>query len=111
MDSRTDETGTYEEDEDYSVSEGPEELFDDSVIRFFVALYDYDPTAMSPNDDAADEELTFKEGDVIKVSFIISYFIPGSVSFTVSLIGEQLFIGSRPEINLSFRKGKEKRKH
>ncbi|XP_033627080.1 RIMS-binding protein 2-like isoform X2 [Asterias rubens] len=67
MDSRTEETGTYEEEEDYSVSEGPEELFDDSVIRFFVALYDYDPTAMSPNDDAADEELTFKEGDIIKV--------------------------------------------
>ncbi len=67
VDSRTEETGTYEEEEDYSVSEGPEELFDDSVIRFFVALYDYDPTAMSPNDDAADEELTFKEGDIIKV--------------------------------------------
>ncbi|XP_022101988.1 peripheral-type benzodiazepine receptor-associated protein 1-like isoform X2 [Acanthaster planci] len=67
MDSRTDETGTYEDEEDYSVSEGPEELFDDSVIRFFVALYDYDPTAMSPNVDAVDEELTFKEGDIIKV--------------------------------------------
>ncbi|XP_038054636.1 RIMS-binding protein 2-like [Patiria miniata] len=67
VDSRTDETGTFEDEEEYSVSEGPEELFDDSVIRFFVALYDYDPTAMSPNVESVEEELTFKEGDIIKV--------------------------------------------
>lgn len=33
----------------------------------FVALFDYDPMSMSPNPDAADEELPFKEGQVIKV--------------------------------------------
>lgn len=35
--------------------------------RYFVALFDYDPTTMSPNPDACDEELPFSEGDTIKV--------------------------------------------
>uniref|UniRef100_H3CFY7 RIMS-binding protein 2 n=1 Tax=Tetraodon nigroviridis TaxID=99883 RepID=H3CFY7_TETNG len=47
--------------EDYDESE-PEEL-----TRVFVALFDYDPMSMSPNPDAADEELPFKEGQIIKV--------------------------------------------
>jgi hypothetical protein len=33
-----------------------------------VALFDYDPLSMSPNPDAADEELPFKEGQIIRVS-------------------------------------------
>ena len=37
-------------------------------VRWFMALYDYDPLTMSPNPDAADEELPFREGDLIKVS-------------------------------------------
>ncbi|XP_037547686.1 RIMS-binding protein 2 [Nematolebias whitei] len=45
----------------YDESE-PEEHF-----RIFVALFDYDPLSMSPNPDAADEELPFKEGQIIKV--------------------------------------------
>uniref|UniRef100_A0A8C5E3B9 RIMS-binding protein 2 n=1 Tax=Gouania willdenowi TaxID=441366 RepID=A0A8C5E3B9_GOUWI len=45
----------------YEESE-PEEL-----TRVFVALFDYDPLSMSPNPDAADEELPFKEGQIIKV--------------------------------------------
>ena len=36
-------------------------------VRWFVALYDYDPLTMSPNPDGADEELAFREGDLIKV--------------------------------------------
>lgn len=32
-----------------------------------MALFDYDPTTMSPNPDACDEELPFSEGDSIKV--------------------------------------------
>ena len=32
-----------------------------------MALFDYDPLTMSPNPDAAEEELPFKEGQVIKV--------------------------------------------
>ncbi|XP_061672616.1 RIMS-binding protein 2-like [Syngnathoides biaculeatus] len=39
----------------------------DGLTRVFVALFDYDPLSMSPNPDAVDEELPFKEGQVIKV--------------------------------------------
>ncbi|XP_071178964.1 RIMS-binding protein 2-like isoform X32 [Mytilus edulis] len=40
---------------------------DDNRIRLFVALFDYDPESMSPNTDALDEELPFKEGQIIKI--------------------------------------------
>lgn len=36
-------------------------------VRWFVALFDYDPLTMSPNPDAAEEELPFQEGQLIKV--------------------------------------------
>ncbi|NXS66725.1 RIMB1 protein, partial [Pandion haliaetus] len=39
----------------------------DDGIRVFVALFDYDPVSMSPNPDAAEEELPFKEGQILKV--------------------------------------------
>ena len=32
------------------------------------ALFDYDPPTMSPNPEACDEELPFREGQLIKVS-------------------------------------------
>ncbi|XP_073080057.1 RIMS-binding protein 2 isoform X8 [Manis javanica] len=51
---------TYEESE---TDPGTEEL----PARIFVALFDYDPLTMSPNPDAAEEELPFKEGQIIKV--------------------------------------------
>ncbi|XP_035242051.1 RIMS-binding protein 2-like isoform X2 [Anguilla anguilla] len=35
--------------------------------RLFVALFSYDPALMSPNPDTAEEELPFKEGQIIKV--------------------------------------------
>ncbi|XP_019738177.1 RIMS-binding protein 2-like isoform X1 [Hippocampus comes] len=45
--------------------------FDESeteeTFRVFVALFDYDPLSMSPNPDAADEELPFKEGQIIRI--------------------------------------------
>uniref|UniRef100_H9GJC3 TSPO associated protein 1 n=1 Tax=Anolis carolinensis TaxID=28377 RepID=H9GJC3_ANOCA len=41
-------------------------LKDDSE-RLFVALVDYDPLTMSPNSEAAGEELSFKEGQILKV--------------------------------------------
>ncbi|XP_070331157.1 RIMS-binding protein 2 isoform X7 [Odocoileus virginianus] len=50
----------YEESE---TDPGAEEL----PARIFVALFDYDPLTMSPNPDAAEEELPFKEGQIIKV--------------------------------------------
>nr|XP_018917648.1 PREDICTED: uncharacterized protein LOC109044172 isoform X5 [Bemisia tabaci] len=39
----------------------------DQRIRYFEALFDYDPQTMSPNPDACDEELPFLRGDTIKV--------------------------------------------
>jgi hypothetical protein len=36
-------------------------------VRWFVALYDYNPTTMSPNPDACEEELPFSANVTIKV--------------------------------------------
>ncbi|XP_062855459.1 RIMS-binding protein 2 isoform X1 [Trichomycterus rosablanca] len=44
-----------------------EEMDPDILTRVFVALFDYEPQSMSPNPDAAVEELPFKEGQIIKV--------------------------------------------
>ncbi|NWS06660.1 RIMB1 protein, partial [Motacilla alba] len=48
-------------------STAPESSGKDDGIRVFVALFDYDPVSMSPNPDAAEEELPFKEGQILKV--------------------------------------------
>ena len=40
--------------------------------RIFVALFDYDPPTMSPNPEACDEELPFREGQLIKVRNVIN---------------------------------------
>uniref|UniRef100_A0A665U8L4 RIMS-binding protein 2 n=1 Tax=Echeneis naucrates TaxID=173247 RepID=A0A665U8L4_ECHNA len=45
----------------------PPKVKGDSDIRIFVALFPYDPATMSPNPDAAEEELPFTEGQIIKV--------------------------------------------
>uniref|UniRef100_A0A8C3FYA4 RIMS-binding protein 2 n=1 Tax=Chrysemys picta bellii TaxID=8478 RepID=A0A8C3FYA4_CHRPI len=44
-----------------------EEIVNDDSVRIFVALFDYDPISMSPNLDAAEEELPFKKGQILKV--------------------------------------------
>lgn len=44
-----------------------DEMAPEEQVRVFLALYDYDPSTMSPNPDAEDEELAFNEGDLIKV--------------------------------------------
>ncbi|KAK0167291.1 hypothetical protein PV327_004709 [Microctonus hyperodae] len=36
-------------------------------LRWFVGLFDYDPTTMSPNPDACEIELPFSAGDTVKV--------------------------------------------
>ena len=36
-------------------------------VRIFVALFDYDPSTMSPNPESCEEELPFREGQLIKV--------------------------------------------
>ncbi|CAG5130071.1 unnamed protein product, partial [Candidula unifasciata] len=35
-------------------------------VRLFMALYDYHPATMSPNMDSVDEELSFREGQILK---------------------------------------------
>lgn len=58
----------YEDDgEGESLLDGSELEYDESNVRVFIALFDYDPMTQSPNPDAADEELPFKEGQLIKV--------------------------------------------
>ena len=39
-------------------------------LRHFLAMFDYDPTTMSPNPDSCEEELPFREGDTIKVNLL-----------------------------------------
>merc|ERR1719336_3255064 len=41
--------------------------FGASTSRIFVALFDYDPPTMSPNPEACEEELPFREGQLIKI--------------------------------------------
>lgn len=40
---------------------------DANAVRLFIALFDYDPVTMSPNVDSIDEELPFREGQILKV--------------------------------------------
>lgn len=47
------------------------EVTRDSIVRLFVALYDYDPNTMSPNTDGVNEELSFAEGQLIKVKYVL----------------------------------------
>jgi RIMS-binding protein 2 len=45
-------------------------------LRYFLALFDYDPLTMSPNPESCEEELPFREGDTIKVShFFVTDFL------------------------------------
>ncbi|XP_062930118.1 RIMS-binding protein 2 isoform X7 [Mobula hypostoma] len=73
------------------------ELYDDAdpalcgadvLTRVFVALFDYDPLSMSPNPDAAEEELPFREGQIIQVhgSKDADGFYHGEIDGRVGLI-------------------------
>ncbi|XP_053067686.1 peripheral-type benzodiazepine receptor-associated protein 1 isoform X5 [Acinonyx jubatus] len=42
-------------------------VYQDLPVRAFLALFDYDPVSMSPNPDAGEEELPFREGQILKV--------------------------------------------
>jgi hypothetical protein len=55
-----------------------------------VALFDYDPPTMSPNPENCDEELPFREGQLIKVHA----FLLAVVCLSPFLIGhlQQAFI-------------------
>jgi len=37
-------------------------------VKYYRAIYSYNPLMMSPNEGLEEEELTFHEGDIIKVS-------------------------------------------
>ncbi|OCT98348.1 hypothetical protein XELAEV_18010579mg [Xenopus laevis] len=65
-DDRYDSYGSREQLSVYEESETDGGM-EDFPARLFVALFDYDPRTMSPNPDAAEEELPFKEGQIIKV--------------------------------------------
>lgn len=64
-----------------------EESESEDLTRVFVALFDYDPLSMSPNPDAADEELPFKEGQIIKVMASFST----SQSFVCDIENDQIY--------------------
>ena len=40
---------------------------EDASVSLYVALFDYNPTMMSPNSDCYEDELPFSEGQLIKV--------------------------------------------
>lgn len=46
------------------------------TVRLFVALYPYNPAAMSPNYETAAEELPFVPGQIIKVKTVQCLFFP-----------------------------------
>ena len=58
-----------------SSSSSPKKAIADDVPRRFVALFNYDPSVMSPNDDGVDEELSFQKGDIILVRLIRLFFL------------------------------------
>ncbi|CAH1800846.1 unnamed protein product, partial [Owenia fusiformis] len=41
--------------------------FTEGEVRIFIALFDYDPKSMSPNAEECEDELPFKEGQLIKI--------------------------------------------
>ena len=58
----------YEDDGgDSLVDSVPDLEYDENKVRIFIAMFDYDPVIMSPNPDAAEEELPFKENQLLKV--------------------------------------------
>jgi len=44
-----------------------QETYGQQQSKLFVALFDYDPQTMSPNQNAINDELPFTEGQIIKV--------------------------------------------
>ena len=53
----------------------PDMEYDDGRVRIFIALFDYDPVTMSPNPDAVEEELPFKEGQLLKVGIPVAAMV------------------------------------
>lgn len=49
-----------------------------------MAMFDYDPSTMSPNPDGCEEELPFQEGDTIKVYLSLACFVFPLTSYIVT---------------------------
>lgn len=49
-----------------------------SKVDLYVAIYEYDPKTMSPNTNSFEEELSFTEGQLIKVCLSMP---PSGISF------------------------------
>ena len=58
-----------------SLIESSELDSDGNQVRIFVGIYDYIPSVMSPNPDAALKELPFSEGQLLKVGQLVLCFI------------------------------------
>ena len=43
--------------------------------QYYTALFSYDPTFHSPNEEVADDELSFRDGDIIIVSHFHCVFV------------------------------------
>lgn len=52
----------------------PNQLSQQKKMRYFLAMFDYDPSTMSPNPDGCEEELPFQEGDTIKVVSLVCVY-------------------------------------
>lgn len=82
----------------YTVSEReeyPEEEKEEEMVRIFIALYDYDPTEMSPNPGAEEDELAFNEGDLIKVRLLVLYHLTKGVRKTSLLLTRKPIVINR----------------
>lgn len=51
------------------------------TVRLFVALYPYNPAAMSPNYETAAEELPFVPGQIIKVENLTATLFAGKMLY------------------------------
>lgn len=69
--------------------------------RYFVAMFDYDPTTMSPNPDGCDEELPFQEGDTIKVVLFVLCVFACSNQILKNTITKSKFINEIHRIFIS----------
>lgn len=56
------------------------------TLRLFVALYPYNPAAMSPNHETAAEELPFVPGQIIKVKRCASNYTFAQISILLNMV-------------------------
>ena len=62
-----------------------------------MALFDYDPPTMSPNPEACDEELPFREGQLIKVKMFLLFKYLYFENVFFRLLGRKMLMDSTGE--------------